>query len=137
MVIYKQKVYWGVMDAFNHVNNTIYFRYFENARLLYFEEKGILKHMKESMVGPIMAQAECQFIKPVKYPDNIKVKAFVSKYRKSSFTMEYELYSEELKSIAAKGSSVIVMVDYNTGEKTSIPKNILDTMINADQPTCE
>ena len=51
--------------------------------------------------------------------------------------MEYELYREELISIAAKGSSVIVMVDYNTGEKTSIPKNILDTMINAAQPTCE
>tara|TARA_B100000683_G_scaffold153793_1_gene148665 strand:- start:2472 stop:2885 length:414 start_codon:yes stop_codon:yes gene_type:complete len=137
MIVYEQKVYWGEMDAFNHVNNTIYFRYFENARLLYFEESGILEMMQKSQTGPIMAQADCQFIKAVKYPDYIKVKAFVSVIKNTSFKMEYELFSTKQNCLAAKGSSVIVMIDYNTGKKVSIPKNILESIERLDTPTYE
>ena len=133
----RQNVCWGEMDAFNHVNNTVYFKYFENVRIKYFEKTGIINLMRESGVGPIMAQADCQFIKPIKYPDTLEIKARVRHIKKSSFIMEYEVYSQELKTLAAKGSSVIVMVDYNTGKKVNIPDNIISNINSEDQPTYE
>ena len=137
MISIMQNVCWGEMDAFNHVNNTVYFKYFENVRIKYFEKTGIINLMRDSKVGPIMAQADCQFIKPIKYPDSLEIKARVSHIKKSSFIMNYEVYSQQLNSLAAKGSSVIVMVDYNTGNKVNIPENIKSNIDLEDQPTYE
>ena len=137
MISLKQNVCWGEMDAFNHVNNTVYFKYFENARLRYFEKTDILMFMKEYRIGPIMAQTDCQFLKPVKYPDTLEIKAKVSHLKKSSFIMDYELYSKKLNALAASGSSVIVMLDYNTGKKVAIPEKIISNIKVSDNPTCE
>ena len=137
MISIKYNVCWGEMDAFNHVNNTVYFKYFENVRIKYFEKTGIIKLMKESKVGPIMAQADCQFIKPINYPDSLEIRAKVSHIKKSSFIMEYEVFSQKLNTLAAKGSSVIVMVDYNSGTKVHIPEDIKSNLDSEDQPTYE
>ena len=137
MISLKQDVCWGEMDAFGHINNTVYFKYFENARIKYFEDTGILKLMKENNIGPIMAQADCQFIKPIKYPDLIEVKAKVSLIKNSSFIIDYELFSQSLNDLAASGSSVIVMVDYNTGKKVAVPEKIKSNIKISDNPTCE
>ena len=60
-VITEQAVIWGDMDAFQHVNNTIYFRWFETARIRYFEEIGFLEHLEATGVGPILAETSCRF----------------------------------------------------------------------------
>ncbi len=113
----KQAVAWGEMDAFEHVNNVTYFRYYENVRIAYFDA---LDYMAFGDEGPILANISCQFLKPLVYPDNITIKASVSEMRNTSFKMIYELHSERL-GLAATGESIIVHFDYKKGLKAAIP----------------
>ena len=57
-------VAWGDMDAFGHVNNTVYFRWFESGRMALFERIGIGSERPER-VGPILASTSCEFLAPV------------------------------------------------------------------------
>ena len=50
-------VAWGDMDAFQHVNNTVYFRYFESARIAYFERLEFMELMQATGVGPILGKS--------------------------------------------------------------------------------
>ena len=70
-------VAWGDMDAFAHVNNTVYLRWFESARIAYFRAVGVLDRRESDGVGPILARATIDFRKPVTYPDRIVVSARV------------------------------------------------------------
>ncbi len=112
---------WGDMDAFQHVNNVMYFKYFESARIKYFESVAAMKEMNHTGIGPILAHTSCQFKRPLTYPDTITVGAKVKSMGNSSFVMEYMITSEVLKGqVAAVGEGVIVMVNYKTGEKVPI-----------------
>ena len=69
-IVLQQDVIWGDMDAFGHVNNTVYFRYFEDARIAYFDEIGINDFKEKSQLGPILATTHCNFKCPLEYPDH-------------------------------------------------------------------
>ena len=66
-------VAWGDMDSYGHVNNVIYFRYFENARIAYLDRVGWLASMRETGLGPIVASTSARFRKAVAYPDRLLV----------------------------------------------------------------
>jgi acyl-CoA thioester hydrolase len=51
-VIIEIPIAWGDMDAFQHVNNTVYFKHFESARIAYFEKINFLEVMNETDIGP-------------------------------------------------------------------------------------
>ena len=74
-VVVRQAVVWGEMDSYQHVNNVVYFRYFENARLEYFRRLGWFEYETETGVGPILAATQARFRKPLAYPDNILIAA--------------------------------------------------------------
>lgn len=114
---------WGEMDAFNHVNNINYFRYFENARIKYFDEVGIFEFQRETGIAPVMAELNCRYLQSVKYPDNLTVGARVKSVGDTSFIQEYLIVSEKLGA-AAFGRGVLVMYDFNTSEKKSVPDKI-------------
>ncbi len=104
------------MDAFDHVNNAIYLRWFESARIVYFERADVVARMKEEGVGPILARATVDYRAPLRYPDTVRVEATVTRIGKSSFTMGYRVKSSALGwAIAAEGEGVVVMVDYRRG----------------------
>lgn len=108
-------VAWGEMDAFGHVNNTVYFKYFESARITYFRA---IQDNKTSSDGfaPILAHTECQFLKPVVFPDTLTAEASVVKVGNTSFTMAYRLTSHKQESVVAEGKAVVVNVDPKTGK---------------------
>ena len=60
-VVIEQPVAWGDMDSFGHVNNVVYFRYFENARVEYIRRLGWWEYLKEAGVGPIVASTHAKF----------------------------------------------------------------------------
>ena len=64
-------VRWGDMDAYNHVNNTVYFRYMEQCRLEWFAKLGF-KTADEDIV-PILVEAHCRFIRAVTHPSTVRV----------------------------------------------------------------
>ena len=64
-------VRWGDMDSYNHVNNTVYFRYMEQCRLEWFAKLGF-KTVDEDIV-PILVEANCRFVRAVTHPSTVRV----------------------------------------------------------------
>ncbi|MFW6242474.1 MAG: acyl-CoA thioesterase, partial [Thermodesulfobacteriota bacterium] len=84
-------VAWGEMDAFGHVNNIIYFRYFESARIAYFDHVGYEALMEEEGLGPILAATSCRYRVPLTFPDTVSVGARVASVDTDRFRMEYRV----------------------------------------------
>ncbi len=120
-VIIETPVAWGEMDAFGHLNNTVYFRYFESARMAYFDRLNVLEYMEATGVGPILASTSSKFRIPLTYPDTVNVGARIAHIESDRFTMEYCVVSRQHQKIAAEGSGVIVSFDYKEKKKTPIP----------------
>ena len=72
-VVIEIPVAWGEMDAFQHVNNTVYFRYFESGRIAYFEHSGWTTRERTGDIGPILASVTCRFKFPLTFPDRVLV----------------------------------------------------------------
>lgn len=124
-VIMELPIRWGDMDAFNHVNNVTYFRYFECVRIAYFEALGIEGYANPEGVGPILGQATCKFKFPLTYPDTLKIGARTTELESNRYHQEYIVYSPRHQRIAAQGTGVIVNYDYDRMEKADIPDSIV------------
>lgn len=120
-------VQWGEMDALRHVNNAIFFTWFESARIAYFDRlraaipgAGATVGMGE--IGPILASTSCDFIRPVTYPAIVRVGARVTELGNSSMRMEYAVERTDApEDLCAKGTSVVVLVRYATLQKVRVP----------------
>jgi acyl-CoA thioester hydrolase len=116
---------WGDMDAFGHVNNTVYFRLFEDARIRFFEEVGV-GHRGPAAGGcaPILAATQCQFRVAMTYPDTARVETGISHVGRSSFTMRYRVHSERQGRLAAEGEGVVVWYDYEAQRSVALPDEL-------------
>ena len=117
-------VAWGQMDAFGHVNNTVYFRWFEDVRILLLRDVGWLEAMEATGVGPILARTQCVFRAPLAWPDRVTVAAKVDDLAVDRFTMKYRLVSHQAGVVAAEGDGRIVSFDYRANAKAPIPKGV-------------
>ena len=123
-VRFETPVAWGEMDAFQHVNNVVYFKYFESARLAYFEQIGYTSWMEKHGVGPILASTSCRFRQALSYPDRVVVGARVTDLGEDRFTMRYRIVSEKLDAIAAEGEGLVVNFNYRDNRKETLPAPI-------------
>ena len=124
-IVFEQRVAWGDMDAFGHVNNVIYYRYIENARLYYLDHLKIL----QQDVLTVIASNQCKYIRPVVYPDILKIGVRVEELRNSAMRMSYALYSTQQDSIVATGEAVVVFVDKIEMKKALMPQIIREKII--------
>jgi acyl-CoA thioester hydrolase len=115
-------VAWGEMDAMGHVNNVVYFRYFESARIAYFEKMGLIDFMKQTGIGPILATTSCRFRIPLTYPDKVLIGAKVASVEEDRFVMHYLVVSGKHGKPAAEGEGVIVAFNYREGKKVPVPE---------------
>jgi acyl-CoA thioester hydrolase len=74
---------WGDMDALGHMNNTVYFRYFEQARIAWFDAIGA--DYKKLPEGPILGSIACRFVLPAVYPCDLEVTLVAGAPRRSAF----------------------------------------------------
>jgi acyl-CoA thioester hydrolase len=123
-VVIETPVAWGEMDAFRHLNNTTYFRYFESGRIAYFERLNLLEYMKVTGVGPILAATSCRFKIPLTYPDTVSIGTRVSEIEDDRFTMQYFVASHRHQKIAAEGTGLIVCFNYNENQKAPLPAEL-------------
>lgn len=114
-------VAWGDMDAFGHVNNTVYLRWFESARIAFFERISIRASRPEK-VGPILASTTCDYLAPVAYPATVVVGARLQRVGNTSFVIEHLATKDGAP--VARGSAVVVLIDYRTGEKVRVPDEV-------------
>ncbi|HBL55995.1 MAG TPA: acyl-CoA thioesterase [Candidatus Lambdaproteobacteria bacterium] len=117
-------VKWGDMDAFQHVNNVIYFRYFETVRIQYFETLGWLEILEQLGIGPILGSISCRFRIPLTYPDTVFAGAKITEIREKRFSMEYLIVSEKHPEPVAEGTGIVVCYNYQKNQTTQIPEII-------------
>ncbi len=123
-VIIELPVQWGDMDAFNHVNNVVYFRYFENARIAYFERTPVFDEMKTNGVGPVVGHTECRYRRPLTYPDRIFVGARTLSIQEHGFVHEYAVFSERQQTITTDGKARIVLFNGRSNQKENVSDSI-------------
>ncbi|MEN6670340.1 thioesterase family protein [Psychrobacter sp. B38] len=118
-VVYPQQVAWGDMDAFGHVNNVVYYTYAQNARIHYNSQLNLFNEKTFS----VMAASSCQYFKPVTHPDTLWIGVQVKKIGNASLIHEYTYYSTAMNTVVARGESVLVYLDKDSGEKKNIDES--------------
>ena len=124
-VVIEIPVAWGEMDAMGHINNIVYFRYFESARIAYFQKLGFLAAGDTAPVGPILGAIQCKFKMPLTFPDTVSVGTRVTRIETDRFVMAYAVMSHKEQRIAAEGEGVIVAYNYREGKKAILPDEII------------
>ena len=125
-VILRIPVQWGELDAYGHVNNAVFFRYFESARIAYLERCGFIESYERQKIGAILHSTSCRFRRPLFYPDTALVGARRTGVQDDRFTMIYRIVSETQNAIVAEGEGVVVSYDYGAERKAPIPANVLE-----------
>jgi acyl-CoA thioester hydrolase len=124
-VVVDLPVVWGEMDALAHVNNVVYFRYFETSRIAYFEKMKLWLYMETTGIGPILASTWCRFKAPLAYPDTVSVATRVTLIEKDRFKMAHAIVSHRLEKVAAEGEGVLVTYNYTEKQKVPMPEDLV------------
>ena len=113
---------WGDMDAYGHVNNTVYFRYMEQARVEWIEAMNIL--VRPGGAGPVIINASCTFLIPMTYPGNVEVRTFTGPPGRSSVQTYVEMTIEGDERLYAEGAAKVVWMDTQTGKSVPLPDHV-------------
>ncbi len=118
-------VRWGDMDAYGHVNNAMYLRYLEEARVQMFMQMGT-GSIAGSQQAPVVVTVGCTFLKPVNYPDEIRIDCYVGTPGRSSFMTYYSLYAASApEQLTSEGYAKVVWMDHGTGKSVPLPDHVL------------
>lgn len=111
---------WGDMDQIGHVNNTVYFRFFEQARVEWIDL--FPAHLDNNPAYVVIVHTECSFLKELKAPGSVEIKVFAGEMGRSSLVQQYEMRRTDAPEVlVATGSAKMVWVDPATGRSTPIP----------------
>ncbi|MGH7468261.1 MAG: acyl-CoA thioesterase [Longimicrobiales bacterium] len=123
-VVVSIPIAWGEMDAYGHVNNIVFFRQFESARITLLDAIDFRDPEHNDGVGPILASTQCRFRRPLAYPDTVQVGARVSKVEADRFELEFRTFSLTLRTIVADGSGIVVAYHYQQARKAPLSERV-------------
>jgi acyl-CoA thioester hydrolase len=121
---------WGDMDAMGHVNNTLYFRYMELARISWFDAL-VPRGEAWQSTGIVIVNASCNYRRPITYPGTVEVRVEVGAPGGSSVPTYYELRVDDDPVPYADGAAVVVFVDMGTQRPARIPQAIRERLLTA------
>ena len=114
---------WGDMDAMGHVNNTLYFRYMEIARLQWMFDSGVPANPEGE--GPVIVNAFCNFIKQLEFPGEVLIHTYSGVVGRTSFDTYHELFMvSEAEKLYANGGATVVWVDFPRQQSAPIPERL-------------
>lgn len=117
------QVRWGDMDAFGHVNNAEYLRYFEQSRIEWLE--GIGYPLSGKGTGPILAKVSVTYLKPIVYPTEMEIRLYAGPVGRTSFTLVSEIVNgRDAAERFTEGEFVTVWVDYEASKSVPIPDRL-------------
>ncbi len=116
---------WGDMDAMGHVNNTVYFRYMEQARIGWFDAL-VPRDSAWKSTGIVIVNASCNFKRPMNYPGTVEVKLFAGSPGGSSVPTYYEMRIDD--TVYADGAAVVVFIDMERQKPIRIPAHLRSLM---------
>ncbi|AYC33160.1 acyl-CoA thioesterase [Pseudomonas cavernae] len=114
-------VRWGDMDSRQHVNNTTYIQYMEEARVLWFRQLGL----DFSEIGPLVLQNMHTYLKAVVHPATVVVELYGGAIGRSSLVVEHRLTTlEDPDTLYGEGFCKLVWVDHQNGGSVAIPDSV-------------
>ena len=114
---------WMDNDMFGHINNVVYYSFFDTAVTHFLIETGSLR-LKNNPIVFYVVHTSCNFITSLSYPDEIEVGIMLKKIGKTSITYGVSVFKKGTISAAAYGEFIHVLVDRNTNKATPIPEDI-------------
>ena len=112
---------WSDLDAFNHVNNSRYLTFLEQARIEWFET--LDKPWMDDHSAPVVASATLNFKRPIAYPAQVAVELFTDKLGTSSVVIGHRIVAAD-GTVHCDGHVVAVWVDRQTGKPTPLPPGV-------------
>ncbi|HET8801347.1 MAG TPA: acyl-CoA thioesterase [Marinobacter sp.] len=113
---------WGDMDAYGHANNTVYFRFFEEARIVWLSSLGL--GGPEEPTGPIIIKTSATFLKELSHPATVVVKTYADKAGNTSLDTYHTLTDAETGVVYAEGYAKIVWFDRTRRSSTRLPESL-------------
>jgi acyl-CoA thioester hydrolase len=116
-------VRWADQDTNSHVNNATYFTYFESARILWLRSEA-MNAVRPKHEGSVVGKASCRYLKPIPYPETLRIRMYIGKLGRSSIPTYYEIHGTEAHVKYADGEVVLVWIDRRTGKSLPIPEKV-------------
>ena len=117
----RMPIRWGDMDALGHVNNTVYFRYMEQARIEWLQQLAP-RHTSEEPLPIVIVNASCTFLLPLVYPGDVEVRMMLGDPGRTSVGSYYEMWMDGRK--YADGAAKIVWLDPANGRPAPLPEAV-------------
>lgn len=114
------RIDWAEQDLFGHVNNVMFMKYIQAARVNYWEQIGLYQYFRETNMGPMLVHVHCDYKKPLHYPGNMTILSRMKFIKNTSFSIQHRILDHE-GAVSAEAEDVIVMYDFNKNEKILFP----------------
>lgn len=114
---------WRDLDAFNHVNNSNYLTYLEEARIRWFDSIG--EDWVTDAFAPLLAAAQLNYRQPIPYPADVMIRLYVERIGTTSTTVAHRIESSDGNTLYCDGHVVIVWIDRASGRPRPLPDAIL------------
>ncbi len=114
---------WADNDIYGHVNNVVYYSYFDTVVNQYLIEQGALDLVKSTVIG-LVVETQCEYFAPLSFPDVVNAGLRVAKIGNSSVRYEIGLFRNDENTASAQGYFVHVYVDRATRRSTSVPADM-------------
>ncbi len=113
---------WGDMDAYGHANNTVYFRFFEEARIVWLSSLEL--GAKDEPTGPVIIKTSATFLKELAHPATVEVKTYADKAGNTSLDTYHTLTDVDTGELYAEGYAKIVWFDRGSRTSTHLPDKL-------------
>jgi acyl-CoA thioester hydrolase len=127
--VHTERVRFGDLDAMRHLNNVVFLRYFETARIAYLRELVPAHdpaHPETDDFGLIFAECHINYRSPVYFDEAVDVHCSIGMVRRSSFRVEFEM--RVAGRLAAEGYGVLVGFDYVNQQAAQLPESLRERL---------
>jgi len=121
---------WMDNDAYGHVNNVVYYSWFDTAVNAYLIEQGVLDIHQGAAIG-LVVETQCNYFAPLAFPQTVEAGLRVARLGQTSVRYEVALFAQGQDLCAARGHFVHVYVDRLSRLPVSLPpalKHLLETL---------
>lgn len=130
---YKLKTRWKDNDVYGHINNVIYYEYFDTAVNLWLIENDLLNFKSGKNIGFIV-KSGCDFISPISHPSNLVIGIVASAIGTSSVTYKSAVFKENDEFASAQGFFTHVYVNRTTQKASPISKEFREKLNKIFKP---
>jgi acyl-CoA thioester hydrolase len=118
---------WADNDVYGHVNNVVYYSWFDTAVNAHLIEHGALDIEHGSVIG-LVVQTQCHYFAPLSFPQTVLAGLRVAQLGRSSVRYDVGLFAQDAERAAACGHFVHVYVDRRTRRPVNLPESLKQTL---------